>query len=116
MRSDLRLYICASKAHTFSMTEALAATPASADAAGAPPRRAWIALGVLAAGLGMIVLDGGLAAWRAAGLAVASGDETTEPGTATLHPGQLPQRPSAEAPAVAAGAGGVLVDARAGER
>ena len=58
MRSDLRLYICASKAHTFSMTEALAATPASADAAGAPPRRAWIALGVLAAGLGMIVLDG----------------------------------------------------------
>ncbi len=58
MRSDLRLYIFASKAHTFSMTEALAATPASADAAGAPPRRAWIALGVLAAGLGMIVLDG----------------------------------------------------------
>ena len=84
------------------------------DAMGFGPARAWWML--RDAGIDARVLDGGLAAWRAAGLPVASGDETTEPGTATLHPGQLPQLTIDEAAALAAGADGVLLDARAGER
>ncbi len=84
------------------------------DAMGFGPARAWWML--RDAGIDARVLAGGLAAWRAAGLPVASGDETTEPGTATLHPGQLPQLTIDEAAALAAGADGVLLDARAGER
>ncbi|MEZ5187614.1 MAG: sulfurtransferase [Microbacterium sp.] len=84
------------------------------DAMGFGPARAWWML--RDAGIDARVLDGGLAAWRAAGLPVASGDETAEPGTATLHPGQLPQLTIDEAAALAAGTDGVLLDARAGER
>lgn len=40
------------------MTEASPRASASTDEPTAPPRKAWIALAVLAAGLGMIVLDG----------------------------------------------------------
>ncbi len=62
------------------------------------------------------VIDGGLAAWRAADLPLESGAVTPAPGTVTLHPGALPQLTADEAAALAASDTGVLLDARAGER
>lgn len=62
----------------------------------------------------VFLLDGGLAAWRAAGHPLEQGVVRAAPGAVTLRPGQLP-RTNME------GAGdwhmhGVLLDARAGER
>lgn len=58
------------------------------------------------------LLDGGLAAWRAAGGELATDDVTPAPGTFTVRPGSLPVLD----PADLATYDGVLVDARAGER
>lgn len=58
------------------------------------------------------VLDGGWAAWRAAGGAVETGDVAPEPGSFTpLVPGRLPVVDATGAPSV-----GLLLDARAPER
>lgn len=58
------------------------------------------------------VLDGGWAAWRAAGLPVATGSaERGTAGTFTAGPGRMPVVTADGAPAV-----GVLIDARAPER
>ncbi|WP_375387736.1 sulfurtransferase [uncultured Amnibacterium sp.] len=58
------------------------------------------------------VLDGGLAAWRRAGLPLEQGDVVPEAGDVVLRPGRLPVI-DADA---AAGFAGALLDARAGER
>jgi thiosulfate/3-mercaptopyruvate sulfurtransferase len=58
------------------------------------------------------LLDGGLAAWTAAGHPLETGDVTPEPGTATLTGGALPTIDIDDAAAWP----GVLLDARAGER
>lgn len=61
------------------------------------------------------LLDGGLAAWRAAGHPVAEGDATAEPGDVELTSGQLPSiDPDGAAKLVAEG--GLLLDARSAER
>lgn len=60
------------------------------------------------------LLDGGLAAWRAAGLPVQGGTVQAVPGTVTLREGAMP---AIDAAAAGNWAGsGVLLDARAGER
>lgn len=60
------------------------------------------------------LLDGGLGAWRTAGLRTSAGDVTPRAGTVTLSPGHLPvatiEEVAVPAPAT------VLVDARAVER
>ena len=61
------------------------------------------------------LLDGGLPAWRAAGLPLSSGGVTAAPGDVVLAGGHLPVV-DADAAATWATDGGVLVDARAGER
>jgi thiosulfate/3-mercaptopyruvate sulfurtransferase len=62
------------------------------------------------------LLDGGLAAWREAGHELVSGDEPASvPGDVELTPGALPAIDPDEAVALVAD-GGVLLDARAGER
>lgn len=81
--------------------------------------RAWWML--TDAGIAARVLDGGLGAWRVAGLPLETGEgesgrPATEPGTATVRPGHLPRLSIDEAAALAAGEEGVLLDARAGER
>jgi thiosulfate/3-mercaptopyruvate sulfurtransferase len=60
------------------------------------------------------LLDGGLAAWRAAGLPVDTGAVTAEPGGVTLSDGHMPVLDAG----AAAGwpDSGLLLDARAGER
>jgi thiosulfate/3-mercaptopyruvate sulfurtransferase len=58
------------------------------------------------------VLDGGIAAWRRAGLPVESGDVVPAPGDVTLRPGLLPVLDADGAAAF----DGALLDARAGER
>ncbi|MFG3113485.1 sulfurtransferase [Streptomyces sp. NPDC048197] len=60
------------------------------------------------------VLDGGLAAWRAAGGELSRDQQTPEPGDFTPVPGALPLLTADEAAALARR--GVLLDARAGER
>lgn len=60
------------------------------------------------------VLDGGLAAWTAAGLPLATGDVVPEPGTISLEPGQLPATDIDGAAAWPQR--GVLLDVRAPER
>lgn len=60
------------------------------------------------------LLDGGLAAWRAAGHPVESGDVAAEPGDVRLSGGQMPTIDADGAATVAAD--GVLLDARAAER
>ena len=65
----------------------------------------------------VLLLDGGLAAWRRAGLPTATGDVEPEPGTVTIS--ALDALPTADADAVAARAAGddhVVLDARAGAR
>ncbi|MFC7754170.1 sulfurtransferase [Tsukamurella soli] len=58
------------------------------------------------------ILDGGLAAWRAAGLPLAEGDESADrPGTVVLTPGGLPTVTIDNVAATP-----VLLDARASER
>lgn len=60
------------------------------------------------------VLDGGLSAWREAGLPLEAGDVTVEPGDVTLHPLAEPVLSIDEAAALASS--GVLLDVRARER
>lgn len=60
------------------------------------------------------VLDGGLAAWRGAGLAVTTDEVPAPPGTVQVRPGSLPVLDADGAARVAAE--GVLVDARTPER
>jgi thiosulfate/3-mercaptopyruvate sulfurtransferase len=60
------------------------------------------------------ILDGTLGAWVAAGLPLASGEHTAEPGDVTLSAGRLPTLDADAAAALPAG--GVLLDARAAER
>jgi thiosulfate/3-mercaptopyruvate sulfurtransferase len=66
-------------------------------------------------GVPVRLLDGGLAAWRRAGGPVESGDVVPEPGDVTLNGGGMPVLSIDEA-ARLPGAGGILLDARAGER
>lgn len=61
------------------------------------------------------ILDGGLAAWTAEGLALEPGDVTPEPGDVVVQPGGMPVL-DADAAAELAGGEGVLLDARAAER
>ncbi|MET7402257.1 rhodanese-like domain-containing protein [Dactylosporangium sp. NPDC005572] len=61
------------------------------------------------------LLDGGLAAWRAAGHPVVTGEETAEPGDVVLVAGALPSTDPDGAARIVAD-GGVLLDARAAER
>nr|WP_241992328.1 sulfurtransferase [Cryobacterium lactosi] len=60
------------------------------------------------------LLDGGLAAWRAADLPLLAGEEPVVPGSVTLTPGALPTLDAAAAATLARD--GVLLDARAAER
>ena len=60
------------------------------------------------------LLDGGLAAWRAADLPLVEGEEPVVPGSVTLAPGALPTLDADAAAALAQN--GVLLDARAVER
>jgi thiosulfate/3-mercaptopyruvate sulfurtransferase len=60
------------------------------------------------------LLDGGLAAWRAAGLPVQGGNVQAVPGTVTLRTGAMPVIDAAAAGNWADT--GILLDARAGER
>ena len=60
------------------------------------------------------LLDGGLAAWRAAGLAVETGPVEPAPGNVVLSGGAMPMLDAAAAATWADS--GVLLDARAGER
>jgi len=62
------------------------------------------------------LLDGGLSAWRTAGLPLVAGEVTAEPGDVTLSEGHLPTVDADGAARIAAAADGVLLDARAGER
>ena len=62
----------------------------------------------------VLLLDGALAAWRAAGLPVSVGEETIPPGTITLADGVLPVLDADAAARLART--GVLLDARAAER
>lgn len=61
------------------------------------------------------ILDGALPAWVAEDRALATGDVTPTPGSLTVRPGSMPTI-DADAAADWAGAGGVLLDARAPER
>lgn len=60
------------------------------------------------------VLDGGFAAWTAAGLPVTAEPSRPEPGDVVVRPGGMPVLDADEAASVATR--GVLIDARAGER
>jgi thiosulfate/3-mercaptopyruvate sulfurtransferase len=81
------------------------------DLGGMSAARAWWLL--RDAGLEDVrVLNGGLAAWRRAGLPLESGDVEPEPGDVRLVPGHLPVLDADGA----AGFEGALLDARAGER
>ncbi|MGY1591397.1 sulfurtransferase [Geodermatophilus sp. SYSU D00708] len=84
------------------------------DSGGLAAARAWWLLrwGGLA---DVRLLDGGLAAWRRAGGPLETGDVVPAPGDVTLTPGGMPVLTIDEAAALP-GAGGVLLDARAGER
>ena len=62
----------------------------------------------------VFLLDGGLAAWRAAGFQLADGPEQPVPGNVTLADGAMPVIDAGQA--AAWGHHGVLLDARAGER
>ncbi|MGN6742468.1 MAG: sulfurtransferase [Amnibacterium sp.] len=80
------------------------------DLGGMSAARAWWLL--TDAGLAVRVLDGGLAAWRAAGLPLEEGVVEPDGGDVVLTPGRLPVIDLEGAAAF----GGVLLDARAGER
>ena len=83
------------------------------DAAGTSAARAWWLL--RHAGWEEVrLLDGGLAAWRAAGLPLEGGPVTPQPGTAELSWGHMPVAGMQDVGTVAAD--GVLIDARAPER
>lgn len=81
------------------------------DVGAAAAARAWWLLGY--AGVGNVrLLDGGLAAWRAARLPLAQGEEHAVPGDAVVHYGA---RAAVDTDG-AANWPGILLDARAGER
>lgn len=61
------------------------------------------------------ILDGGLDAWVASGLALEVGEVTAEPGDVVVRPGGMPVLDADDAAALAGG-DGVLLDARAAER
>lgn len=85
------------------------------DAGGMSAARAWWLL--RHAGVADVrLLDGALAAWRAAGLPLETGDVDPEPGDATARFGAMPVVDLDEADAIASAEGGVLLDARAVER
>lgn len=84
------------------------------DVGGLSAARAWWVLRW--AGLTDVrVLDGGLGAWRAAGLPVVQGDEPVEPGDVELSGGHLPTMAPDEVEAFVE-AGGLLLDARPADR
>ena len=84
------------------------------DTGGAAAARAWWLLRW--AGLDDVaLLDGGIAAWRRAGGAVEVGEVVPEPGDVVLTGGGMPTLTLEEAASLPA-AGGLLLDARAGER
>ena len=84
------------------------------DANGLPAARAWWLLRYFGHEQ-VALLDGGLAAWLAAGRPLAEGDETPpHPGDFDARPGAMPVLDAAQAGALAAA--GVLIDARAPER
>ena len=60
------------------------------------------------------LLDGGLAAWRTAGLSLEGGDRKAEPGDVVLTEGSMPVIDARQA--AGWGRQGLLLDARAGER
>lgn len=83
------------------------------DVSGTSAARAWWLL--RHAGFGSVrVLDGGLAAWRAAGGELETAENNPERGTATVEYGSLPTIDADGAAAFPQH--GVLLDARAGER
>ncbi|MDN3904048.1 sulfurtransferase [Arthrobacter sp. YD2] len=83
------------------------------DAGGTAAARAWWLL--RHAGWNEVrLLDGGLGAWRAAGLALESGPVKATEGTAQLSWGHMPVAGLADVDGVAAA--GTLIDARAPER
>jgi thiosulfate/3-mercaptopyruvate sulfurtransferase len=83
------------------------------DTGGTAAARAWWLLRW--AGLqSVVLLDGGLAAWRAAGLPIDAGEVLPAQGDVVLAAGSLPVL-DADGTAALAGSG-VLLDARAGER
>jgi thiosulfate/3-mercaptopyruvate sulfurtransferase len=82
------------------------------DGAGAP--RAWWVLRFFGHP-SVAVLDGGLAAWEAAGYAVETGESSIRAGDFVARPGGMPVLDAAGAAALAGGSG-VLLDARAPER
>lgn len=86
------------------------------DASGTSAARAWWLL--RHAGVRDVrVLDGGIAAWRAAGLPLQSGaGPAPRPGGIHLHFGELPTLDADATAALAADPDAVLLDARAGER
>lgn len=82
------------------------------DAKGLPAARAWWML--RRTGVDVRVLDGGLPAWRAAGLPLESGDVERAPGSVTLRE---PAADTIDIDEAAAFPGiGVLIDSRAPER
>jgi thiosulfate/3-mercaptopyruvate sulfurtransferase len=85
------------------------------DNGGASAARVWWLLRW--AGLADVrLLDGALGSWRAAGYRLASGDERPAPGDVQLTAGHLPTVSADEVVGLAGRPGGVLLDARAGER
>jgi thiosulfate/3-mercaptopyruvate sulfurtransferase len=84
------------------------------DANGLPAARAWWLLRYFGH-TQVALLDGGLAAWLAAGRPLADGEETpAEPGDFTARPGAMPVIDAEQAAQLAHT--GVLIDARAPER
>jgi thiosulfate/3-mercaptopyruvate sulfurtransferase len=84
------------------------------DADGSSAARAWWLLRW--AGLTDVrVLDGGIAAWTAAGLPLTTDVPTPAPGDVVVRPGGMPVVDAAAVAALASG-GGVLLDARAEAR
>jgi thiosulfate/3-mercaptopyruvate sulfurtransferase len=83
------------------------------EADGSVAARAWWVLRWLGH-IDVRLLDGGLRAWRAAGLPLDTGDVRPEPGDLTVRPGALPVLDAAGAAEVARH--GRLLDARAVER
>jgi thiosulfate/3-mercaptopyruvate sulfurtransferase len=85
------------------------------DAGGLAAARAWWLLRW--AGFdAVLLLDGGLAGWRAAGLPLETGEVHPRPGDVVLTSGRMPTLDADGAAALALAGSGVLLDARAAER